>query len=126
MFFAHPAFTPAPPAPPAHVVVQSRPKRLAALPMVAAAQGSPLAKLVQVRRKYEFGACQAIDDVAWQLGYRFVGDCARFPATRDALPLPFGERASAAAWLVGLAHQLPPGTTVRVDTRDGTVSVLSK
>ena len=122
MFFAHPVFTPAPPAVAAHVVVRTATPQRPRLPLVAAPRGTPLARIVAVPRRYRFGACQAIGDVAWQMGYTYPANCAQFPSM-PAMPLPFGESASAAAWLVALTHELPPGLTVRVDTQTRSIAI---
>ena len=120
MFFA-PLVAP-PPAPPAHVVVVAQPVPIAP-PLVPLVPVGPLGQPVTVPQAYQFGACQAIHRIAWDLAWSFDGHCARYNRTTP-LPLRFGKLASAADWLDTLTQQLPAGVRVTVNpvARNITVS----
>ena len=121
MFFA-PIVDITPPQPPqaAHVVVVEAPQprqAVASRPVPLALQAP-----VTVPQSYQYGACQAIHRIAWDLNYQFSGDCAKYNRI-SPLPLRFGAQAPAADWLDTLARQLPAGVQVAVDVDHQTISV---
>ena len=111
MFFA-PVVAPPPPAP-AHVVVVER-----AAPLV-----SPVPQpVVTVSASYQYGACQAIHRIAWDLRWAFYGSCSKYNRIA-AMPLRFGTPAPASDWLHVLAGQLPAGSRVVVDPAARSITV---
>jgi hypothetical protein len=121
MFFA-PLVAPPPPAP-AHVVVVSAPAPVAAPVMTPRLTPSgPLAQAVTVPASYQFGACQAVHYIAWDLGWHFAGQCTKYNRVA-AVPLRFGAQAPAGEWLSALAQQLPAGSRVVVDATNRSIAV---
>jgi hypothetical protein len=121
MFFA-PVVAPPPPMPPAHVEVVRAARNLPRGPSF----GVPdLDKSVSVPASYRYGACQAVNYVAWSIGWSFSGDCAPYNLKNYTQPLqlPFGQSARAADWLSALAHALPVGVVTRIDPDSKTISV---
>jgi hypothetical protein len=104
----------------AHVVVveSSQPTQAAASRPVPPALRAP----VTVPQSYQYGACQAIHRIAWELSYQFSGDCTKYNRI-NPLPLQFGAQAPASDWLDALAQQLPKGVQVSVDVDRRSISV---
>jgi hypothetical protein len=103
----------------AHVVVVEAPQHQAAASRpVPPALRAP----VTVSQSYQYGACQAIHRIAWELNYQFSGDCTKYNRI-SPLPLQFGVQASASDWLDALAQQLPKGVQVSVDVDRRSISV---
>ena len=92
------------------------------LPVPVGVIDADMARLVTVPVAYQYGACQAIEDVAWRINWKFKGDCSKFAAVR-ALPLPFGQAAPASFWLTALIRQLPRAI-VLADENDNTIEIL--
>ena len=89
------------------------------LPMVGGGTvPEALTRLMSVPDEYQYGACQAMDYVAYQAGFTFISDsCGQFNRA-DALPASVGVGRALRTgydWLSILAAQLPAGVGVVID-----------
>ncbi len=120
MFFA-PVTAPPPPSP-AHVVVVGHPAVPATILLTAPVPQAPGQPVVTVPAAYQYGACQAIHRIAWDLRWSFSGNCSKYNRVAP-LPLRFGTPAPIGDWLQVLAQQLPAGASVLVDPEARSITV---
>lgn len=90
------------------------------VPIVLGGDGAvpaEMRKVMAIPTDYRFGACQAINYVAYSIGYKFAGACERYDRI-SPLPDNVGLGSSIRSiydWISILAAQLPPGATVTID-----------
>jgi hypothetical protein len=105
---------------PAHVIVVKTQQHNQEI--VSRSVPSTLQLPVTVPQNYQYGACQAIHRIAWELNYQFSGDCTKYNQI-NPLPLQFGVQEPALNWIEALARHLPHGVQVMVDVDHHTISV---